>query len=72
MEQKEADNPEESGIDFVSMVLIVESIILWKGMFIIDEIYRDDGTELGKDLPGGAGIYYSPSSTIDNEAHMLW
>ena len=24
-------------------------------MFIIDEIYRDDGAQLGKDLPGGGG-----------------
>lgn len=24
-------------------------------MFIVDEIHRDDGTELGKDLLGGAG-----------------
>lgn len=26
-------------------------------MFIIDEIYRDDGVQLGNDLPGGAGTY---------------
>jgi hypothetical protein len=26
-------------------------------MFIIDEIHRDDGTELGKDLPGGGGSF---------------
>jgi hypothetical protein len=26
-------------------------------MFIIDEIYREDGTELGKDVPGGAGSF---------------
>jgi hypothetical protein len=26
-----------------------------QGMFIIDEIYKDDGTELGNDLAGGAG-----------------
>jgi hypothetical protein len=24
-------------------------------MFIVDEIHRDDGNELGRDLPGGAG-----------------
>jgi hypothetical protein len=28
----------------------------FKGMFIIDEIYGDDGTQLGNDLAGGAGI----------------
>jgi hypothetical protein len=27
-----------------------------QGMFIIDEIDKDDGTELGNDLAGGAGI----------------
>lgn len=26
-------------------------------MFITDEIYRDDGTQLGMDLPGGAGRF---------------
>src|ERR1700694_3368157 len=49
-------SPGISKIDFVSLVRFhIGSLI--QGMFIIDEIYRDDGVQLGNDLPGGAGTY---------------
>ena len=50
----------EGNIDFVSMVVPFKKCSSSiKGMFITDEIYRDDGTELGMNLPGGAGPYPS-------------
>lgn len=61
----------ESLIDFVTMVSTRVIVLTWQGMFIIDEIYRDDGTQLGNDLAGGAGLSHSILCADHQEPMLL-
>jgi hypothetical protein len=51
------DDENSTTIDFVSLVNLLRiQCLISQGMFIIDDIYDSEGTQLGTDLPGGAGI----------------